>query len=441
MKLTICLQTMGREKYLDQILRSFEGALLDPLVSVVILDNGAPNSVSQRLKVWQENKPDAIRVIRLEENDSRQSGAWHALFSGVEDWVIFPSDDDEFRPEIIMEWQSALTRNPNLVAFASAAAVMDEAGALTGEVRRPALPINSSKIEQISTAFHEPPFHWPSLFFRRSKLPLVLPNSRFAFDWWVGIHLLLAGEVQVTDSIGINYRVHSEQESVLAPLRRKYFEAQVWLEDILRGNQFGDWFHTLNDASKLELWNRMNVTKPIYGDLFFSKSIIEILYKQLLPTMKYSESAIQMTDDYALSHGVLLRDGETKHLMQDFLPLNLLILGNVRLEVDFVTCEDIQVASTLIRGSESATIFRLYCGHSLKRSNGFKFDCSKLHHGDAAINADLIINELTSYFEKRNDFELTLTGGERIMVSILRKWKHRLPKYLKRSLIHLKKKI
>ena len=437
MQLTICLLTKGREKYLEQILRSFEGALKDTAVRFLILDNGSPLSVGQRLQAWQETNAESVKIIRFEVNDSRPSVLWQHLYNNDVDWVIFPSDDDEFKPEIIDVWRDALSRKPNIVAFATSAAVINEKGDLTGDVLIPSAFI-SSGLKRTAGALHEPPFHWPSLFLRLSKLPKELPNSRFVFDWWIGIQLLLAGEVEISESIGLNYRVHPEQESFLAPLKRKYFEAQVWLVDLLASEQFKDWAIGLTDAERIEFWQFVSARKPIYGDPIFSRPVIATLYRELERIMISRESSMKLAGDFALLNAVLLKDGETKNLIRGIPPLTTEDRGNVRFIVQTDVCNEISMAASLIFGTELSEKFSVSCNHSSNGSSEIRFDCSKLFPGYPTINADLLINDLSSFYEKRNDSDFTLTGGERLMINLLRTWKKRLPPFVQRSLKRLK---
>ena len=429
MQLTICLITKGREKYLDPILRSFEGALKDTEIQFLILDNGAPPSVSLRLQAWQRRNATSVRIERLEVNDSRPSVLLHHLYKNEVEWVIFPSDDDEFRPEIIDVWRDTLKRKPNIVAFATAAAVINERGVLTGEVLIPSA-FRSSGLERAAGALHEPPFHWPSLFLRLSKLPKELPSSRFVFDWWVGIQLLLAGEVEISESIGLNYRVHPEQESFLAPLKRKYFEAQVWLVDLLGSEQFKEWAIALTDAERIEFWKFVSKQKPIYGDPNFSRPVLAMLYRELESFMISTESSMTLAGDFALLNAVLLKDGETKNLIPGMPQLVTEDRGNVRIIARSDVCKEISEACELICGTELSEEFYLSCNHSSKGSSQIKFDCSKLFLGYPAINADLLINGLSRFYEKQNDSDFTLTSGERLMINLLRIWKKRLPPFI-----------
>ncbi|TRZ86136.1 MAG: glycosyltransferase family 2 protein [Streptomycetaceae bacterium] len=437
MQLTICLITKGREKYLDQILRSFDGALKDSSVRFLVIDNGSPTLVAQRLQEWQRANSASVDIVRLDVNDSRPSVLLQHLYNLEADWVIFPSDDDEFQPGIIDDWRNALRRRPDLVGFATSAAIINERGDLTGEVLIPSA-FRSSGLARIAWALHEPPFHWPSLFLRLSKLPLELPSSRFVFDWWVGIQLLLVGEVEVSNSIGLNYRVHPEQESFLAPLNRKYFEAQVWLFDLLNTEQFKEWAISLTDDERIEFWQFVTKQKPIYSDPNFSRPVFATLHRELIIKMISPESSMRLSADFALLNGILLRDGETKNLIYGIPQLTMADRGNVRIIAQPDVCSDILEASALIHGSEGSEVFHLSCSHSSKKSSEVRFNCSKLFSGSPVLNADLLINELTNYYGKRIESDFILTSGERIVISLLRTWKRRLPWFIRRFLRTLK---
>jgi hypothetical protein len=437
MELTICLITKGREKYLNSILESFESVLDDPSVHVVIVDNGAPSGVSNRLLSWQRRNPLKVDLMRLEVNEPRPSVLLRSLRDFGVDWVVFPSDDDEFQPEIVTEWRNSLKRKPDLVGLAASAAIMNERGTLTGEVLFPSAMMTVG-LNRIASSFHEPPFIWPSLFMRLSKLPEVLPNTRFVFDWWISIQLLLVGEVEVTPSIGINYRVHPGQESFLAPLNRKYFEGLFWLEDLLHSQEFDNWNSKLDDLARIEFWRLILGKKPIYGDPVFSKPLLATIFRKLTLLMKSSDLSKRIAGSYALSNGVFLKDGETKHLIRDSLAVTQPSLGNIRVQVRPGACKDLTEASKLIVGSEESALFHVYCKHSNRDTTAVRIDCLQFFPSHPELNSDLLINELTKHAESQEDATLTITSGERLMITLQRNWKKKLPASIRMLLRKLK---
>lgn len=438
MILTICLVTKGRELYLEALLDSFQPVMSDSLVKILIIDNGTPNNISIRIKDWAEKYPSSVKIVRFEFNDARPQQTWDVLTQENSDWTVFPSDDDVFCSEIIQIWRDALGNNPNLIAFAPSARVINSLGEVTGEVLNPAGAQHEFKTNQIASAFHEPPFIWPTLFMRISKLPSSVPSSRFVFDWWVGIHLMLAGQIEFSNKVGILYRVHQEQESFLAPLRRKYFEAQLWITDIIENPEFGSWIESLNDEERLEFWTSVMKQKPIYGDPLFYKTVLLIIFRKIFHSMETPFDRGQILLNYALESGTLLKDGEIKN----FLPKNdfdtSFFQGNVRIELHSGGCIGLLTVSKLLLGNENSRSFPVFCSHSSGQSKGIKIPCEDFVPNNSAINSDLVINVLTEFCEFQSEFEFTLTSGERFLVGFLRRWRGRIPQHVQKKFKRLK---
>lgn len=437
MKLTVFLVTKGREKFLDQILNSFE-KLFELDVDFLILDNGAAHSIGTKLKSWQDKNPSRISIVTFEINDSRQSTYWKVLKDNNVDWVVCPSDDDEIRFEIIADWEKALNQNPDIVGFAAAAAIMDENGNLTGEILSPTASRYKTSVERMAGGFYEPPFHWPSLFIRASSLPAVTPNSRYAFDWWLGLRLLIAGTVVTSESIGVNYRVHPQQESFLAPLRRKYFEAHIWINDLANSAEFIEWVQSLSDPERVRFWDLLLKALPIYGDSDFSRPILNTIYMNLVKTSSSAQTAIVLANRYAFSTGVFLKNGEVKNLISQLPSLLNGMEGNIKVSSAPNVCDRINFACEEISSESAIHRYVVSCIHSGKHKGAIEIDCEILHENLNEINADLIVGQITEYLEKSGDLSLIITSGEKILIQTFRKWKSRLPKFLRTYMRTLK---
>lgn len=432
MNLTICLLTKGRERYINQALASFEPFLQDPDVRILLIDNGSEFSIKERLQEWQSKSPQSISLVRFDVNESRPSSLWPTIFNAGIDWVWMPGDDDQLKPDILAEWRAAVYENPNLVAFALSAAVMNEDSSLTGEVLFPQAGFSNSKIEQVVMALHRTPFIWPSLLFRVSKVNPIVPSSRYAFDWWVSINLLMAGDIKTTKSIGVNYRVYSKQESGLAPSRRKHFEGLLCLDDFIKSDVFDHWMHGLDDHERILLWRGMSQREPINGDLTFARPLIFSIARMLMDTALSSSTASQIAGELASENGVFLKKGESVHLIRNSRDS---IIGehpaNIRVTLSVGTCNEVVAASRLLNGPETGQHFKISCKHSRGKTASVIVDCKSLLPGEHAMNADLIINAITSFCEERNDFELLLSSEERAGLLLWRSLKNRLPNKLK----------
>ena len=438
MKLTICLVTKGREKYLDGILDSFQPFLTDQDVQILLIDNGSDALCKQKLATWQSMNTHAVRLFRFETNDPRFSTIWPIILKANIDWIIMPGDDDQLQPGILAEWKRAVAIDPDLVAFASSAAVMNQHGSLTGEVISPTAELSTSKIERIAGALHEPVFVWPSLFFRASKVNPNVPASRYASDWWIGVNLLIAGNVKTTKSIGLNYRAHSSQESNLAPNRRKYFEGSLWLDALIRSNQFAGWVETLNDDERLLLWRTTNHRRPIYGDDYFAQPVAFSLARALMDSAEAPATAKTIASELALLGGVFLRDGESVTLVNDLNPIRGDNPGNIRVTFVNGVCHSVVETCNLMKGGISPREFLVSCAHSKKAAGTILIDCGALVTDNLVESADFIVNAITKACETRGDFEVALSNGERASLLMLRSIKKRLPGKLKIYLRKLK---
>lgn len=427
MKLTLCLVTKGREKHLGQMLESLAPLIADPLNKILIIDNGSRMPAMGVLSAWQDQHSQSVDLVRLEKNESRPTSYWNIVKEYGADWIIFPGDDDVFQPQIVSEWRSAVAKNPKLVAYATSGAIINAAGKLTGEILTPSVDRDKPLAHKIARALHEPPFLWPGLFMRLSKLPLEVPTSRFAFDWWIELQLLIIGEVEVTDSIGINYRVHEQQESSLAPLRRKFLEDQIWMYRFIAGAEFSSWVLTLTDEEKSEFWGQVLSRKPIYGDEMFSAPIILMLVEVLDKSTSDIQLSAQMFGEYALTKGVFLKDGEVKNLLRYSGSIVSILKSNINLRCLSKSCQNLIEGCQMFQSVSSKSTILVGCKHSKTRSSKLILDCSRFFDGKFEINSDIIANEVTSFLENNGDFNLLLSSGERSLVLQLRRWKGYLP--------------
>jgi hypothetical protein len=427
MNLTICLLTKGREIYLSRILDSFEGLFQFSFVKFLIYDNGSNNKCELILREWANINSLRVKYIRVEKNESRFSISWKTIKDNVEDWIIFPGDDDEFNWEIIEEWEQAINTNPNIVAFAASAEVINEKSERSGILLKPDIGESSDKVYTVAKAIHYPPFHWPSLFFRASKISFRIPDSRFVCDWWIGINLLMSGEVVTTNSPAIRYRRHSDQESFLAPLKRKNFEAVIWIGDLLRSLDFKNWLENLSDFEKIIFWKHIRTYLPIYGDNIFGNILLAELFCIIRKSLNNTLFIEEITHDFAMHNGVLLIDTATKNLIPHTDINGKSNFSNFSIEKNTNYCSKIHLAISEINYRPNSPNFTIYCRHSSRLKNGIKIDCTKLKVDDTDFNLDFIVNSITISLEKSGYFNFSITPKERSLISHVRKFKSFLP--------------
>ena len=426
--LTICLWTKGRERYIEEILNSIGDSLRKNEVRYFIFDNGTTPHIHSILRKWHESNSANGFFVRIENNDPRPATLWGELRKRGIDWVVFPSDDDIFCSEIVVEWQIAIERNPKLVGFACSAITIDEDGNQLNRIIHPTLIGLDLEIEKVASSFHEPPFVWPCLFLRISKLPEKLPNSRIAFDWYISLHLLITGEVLSTSKVGLKYRVHNKQESFQAPLRRKFMEAEVCHRQFVDSAEFRSWIRQQSDEEKVNFFRILLNNPPIYGDPIFSISILAQTLSILVELSSSFEAKNVLLSEYAKFRGVLLKDGESAHLIDATIEEKNATLGNVRILPSTQSCLNFVSAADFLTGNRVARTFDVHCNHSRANSKvSIAIDCAKFDSTTPSLNADLIILTITNFLESIGDLNSTLTPGERKLLRMIRRYRNYLP--------------
>ena len=433
MNLTICLVTKGRDKYLDYTLRSFEPFLRDLNTRVLIIDNGSQEPAKGKLSAWSESNSEKVNLVRIEKNDPMPTSWWPIIIESELDWVVFPGDDDELCIDILEELKKALMDDPEMVAFASSLAVMREDGSLTGEILSPRGLSSNSAVEQIAIGLHGTPFAWPGLFFRVSKIDSKVPSSRYIFDWWIALNLIISGSTKVTRTVGANYRVYPGQESNLAPLRRIYFEGALWLADFVESDLFGNWIVNLDDNARINLWHATVKAKPIYGDLIFSWPLVFQISRLLIKSSRSSATASMLVSDFAILNGVFLKSEESRHLISSEGRIDNFISfpSNVSVSFNQSSCDIIKETQNYFTLHSLENHFVVACNHSGAQVGGVKIDCSSLDSNNASMNADLIIEAITLYCEEKGTFQRTISSSDMELILKIRALRKKLPNRLK----------
>jgi glycosyltransferase involved in cell wall biosynthesis len=442
MKLTICLITKGRREFLSNTMSSLNSVLKEEDIELVIIDNGSVDSIRDTLSNWRDQNPSKITLLRFNENQVFPNTWWPLLQNLGVNWVVFPGDDDELNPEIIKSWRAALKVNPKLVAYASSMEVIDSKGKRTGETIYPRALDYSSIEELIALSIHGTPFAWPGLFFNLSVLPKNVPTSRFIFDWWVGFNLILIGDIEVTREIGTKYRVYPKQESRLAPQRRVNFEALIWVTEILNSDVFKMYLNSQSFESKKDLLRKIIEIEPIYGDSYLSNIILFEIYRILQSNLLIENEKTFLFETVASSFGVYLKKGESLHFFDSSIRGKVLLIGNSNITVIPAenSCRKLQDLRTLLGNEEASKKVTINCNHSMKVKSHVFIDCDKLIFGENYINSDLVIGEITRFFEERGYLTNSYNSNEKEVVRIFRKYSNSVPRPLKSLIRRISRK-
>jgi hypothetical protein len=422
---TYCLVTKGRRDYLPSTLKSLEGALLHADVQVVIIDNGCPDDISKMLINWCESSGKKTQYVRFDFNDPTAPRVWNILRDFNVDWVTFPGDDDIVCPEFLQNARDHIKRNKNIKAIGSSLRIIDSDGSFTGQERHPAKYLGD-QIQYLADALHEPPFLFPGLFIKFNEITVPLPYSRYIFDWWLSLNLIVLGPIVTTSEISINYRVHDDQESALAPSRRKYFEALVVISRFLTDDNFENFLRKLSDVEKIQFLRVIASSGPIYGDSEFGRTLYFNLAVKIADSMSSYESYSLLMGELAASNGVLLREGELRSLLGPTHSVLQVARANFWLSFTEDSCKELlEYSKKFFQETPGVTSFLIGCRHS-KKSVAYEVDCNVFKlNPESAI--DLLVVQITEMLELEGKFDFKLSPIERALLMRLRSAKRMLP--------------
>jgi len=423
MDLTICLITKGRAEYIDQLLDSLDPVLKYDWVKILIVLNGVNLEFQTKIESWAVGKA-AVLVEQRIENESRPSYLWTSIRKHVNSWCTFISDDDVFNYEILNEIINVFALNPKLVGIATSVEIIDSAGKVTGEIRNPTHNTDISSGKSFASAIHEPCFLWPSLYFDVSTLPEILPNSRYVFDWWVCLQLLMRGEVATIRSPGIKYRVHGGQEGSIAASKRKYLEALIWFIRLVESEEFKTWIVGLSQSDQLDFWREIHRIKPIYGNSKFSNVLTFSIAEAMIPLVN-NEIKVEILNKLAFSNGVLLKRDESIYFMSGLSLKNN--ISNFRVEFVNGTCSLVTSLSNYFSDTDDLELVKCYCKHSSTQQSGYLVDCDLINSADSHLRADLLTMQLMTSMESEGFFDFTFTPFEIALVKFYRNLKSKIP--------------
>lgn len=421
---TYCLVTKGRRDYLLESLAALSKALKYPDVNVVIIDNGCPQDISEILSKWCVGEAGKATYFRFDINDTSAPRVWNILRNYGIDWITFPGDDDVIDPEFLDHARNIIQADSSVGAIASSMSIIDSSGKPTGQIRKP-FAFSGSRAAYLAHSLHEPPFLFPGLFFKFSEFSQPLPNSRYVFDWWLSLLLVASTKIVTTSEISIQYRVHENQESALAPSRRKFFEAQLVLCRFISSSVFGHFLSSMSDDERYEFSSVLFAKPPVYGDSEFGSPLLTQLIVGLADTMQESENALNLVGDFAAMNGAYLRKGEVQTLLAPNFTPPTNSESNFSLIIAEGSCQELLELSAFYRPLPSRPQFPIGCRHSDNKVQ-YLVDCD-LFRISPETAIDTLIVEITNGLELSGSLDFKLSPLERRVVVLFRYAKKLVP--------------
>lgn len=433
MMFTYCLVTKGRRDYLPSTLETLSAALHYDDVNVIVIDNGCASDITEFLKQWCLKNDEKAKYLRFDVNETSATRVWDTLRGFDIDWISFPGDDDLIHPEFLEILRLELERRPNLAVVAASMEVINSSGTRTGEIRKPKV-FSGSIPTYLAKSIHEPPFLFPALFFKFSLVKGDIPSSRYVFDWWLALNLVALGNILISSEVAIEYRVHSGQESALAPKRRKFFEAQVVISRLIQSSVFQDFISGCSKEEVREFWLEIRRDRPIYQDQEFGNYLFTLIGLKLVDSIEDVALSCEILNELAIENGVLLRHGEVRSVSNRKISDGNGMDSNFKLEQFGKGCPKLaSLISQFNSNSTHTSKFFVGCVHSHKKVD-FLINCEE-DLGSVFWIDELIVN-ITDHLESQGKLSFTLSPAERKLISVARRWKGKVPNTIR---IELKK--
>jgi hypothetical protein len=423
--LTICMVTRGRREHLQEALQGLSSLKLTPNDRILVINNGADEFSTKILNDFVNEKPLERRQVRIEVNDARPSVFWDFVAECKSDWVVFPSDDDIMLSNAIDTWRRCLSRKPDALAFCGSAAVIDVKSKRTGITLKPEIHNFPEESRSLANAFFQPPFIWPALFFKKEFIDLNSCQSRYAFDWWIGISLIAQGKILTTSEEILLYRNHDQQESNLATSSRKYFEAMVWLGRFCRSELFKKWVADQDEDSLLEFWAHIKKYGPVYGDERFGSFVLYQIAEELIAHSSSRIFAASVASDIAFLNHVYFKPNESWHISTKREQVSW--PGNVGLVSGTNLCRKILEIAEVINSSNSANLISICCMHSKSKFEGILVNCELLTSEKLEIKVDMLLSHISSKLDASDGSRAVLSPGEMLAIRIIRALMNKLP--------------
>ncbi len=439
MKLTICLVTKGRYLFLDDALRSYEPFLDTGFVNVVLVDNGADDKSKKLLMDWKNRYPDLVSYFRSDENmPAGTPFFWEKIKSFAPEWIIFPGDDDELVFTVFESFIAALKNTPEISVYGSSAEIMNIDGKISGSIRQPAIHGLSSKAEQLSKSLHEPPFFWPGLFFKFDLIKESVPNSRFVFDWWVGLQLILAGKVLTTSDVGVKYRVHNLQESNQTPSRRKYLEGFHMLLEMINSKEFFGALKFMSIPEVIKLLELSFDEKPLYSQTEYNIPLLSELTYKALSLIESSELQNELLEKYLFAAGILLKRNDLNNFYINSNWKFTRSQGNIEINFANRVCSKLSKSTAVFNGN-STKKYTIACKHSAHTNRSIRVNCDELTGLTIVEVADAILLAISSHLEETGNLVFSTTPFEKSVITRIRRIRSRMPKIIEKNSASIKR--
>jgi hypothetical protein len=415
---------MGREQFIQPLLRSFEAIIQDDNFKILVILNGVSGPIEDIYLEWEKHYPNQVEVVVKKENDAGIAAFLPIIKNVKSEWICFPSDDDLLDVSFFSKWGDLSRGKAEFGVIASGINLIDSEGNSLGINKTPFYDQALSFPENVARSLSECPFLWPGLIIRVNLIPSRGPSSRYVSDWWLGLHLMFNAKVCTLEDFFTHYRVHGGQESNVSSSSRKNFEALIHLGDFISSQSFRTWIDSLELTEMRDFLGFLLKYPPLYSDPNFSSEFISIVTNAIRSTR--SEESIKHLATFvsAYSHGVLVGSSDLRYLGNSLALVNEKpTTFNFNFLIDDGSCTKIKsIPNYFNEVFAQVPVLNFGCSHSRKQRNLLRLDCENLASQRQILDS---LSQLgTEEFNRLGFFDHSVSRFEYVIIKKFRRMKY-----------------
>jgi len=273
---------------------------------------------------------------------------------------------------------------------------------------------------------------------RFAAIPEMVIASRFVFDWWVGLQIVLKDQIESTKSIGIKYRTHEKQESFQTTSRRKNLEGYGMLSSVINSASFNKPLESMTDSDLKELIHLCTIKKPIYAQPEYYNALTKDLAFNIMRAVKDNSIKNEIAEKYILSAGVYTKNNDLETIYTGLDLPSKESKGNLALNFSEGICENLRNVEKLFN-QNSSTKINLSCKHSKFVRKNVIINCKDFIKLNDFEIADMVLLAIDEYFQNIGLLNFTISPFERELIKFYRSLKLKMPNRIKKNLLRMKK--
>lgn len=230
-RVTLCVPTIGRVKYLPETRRSLSEQTFKDL-EILILDNASPHEGAGMIAEWAA-ADSRVQILRSDARLPMFENFNRGIHAAQGEYLAFCHDDDEYAPGFVSRSVAFLDAHPSVGLCGSNLVFIDKDGVVLerrGHARHDSVRSGTSFALRI-LATGRNTIVMPSIFYRKSAIPTEGLDTGLSMHFGDFVFLMRMAENGGIGIVGaelVRIRKHDDQASGGAPMSEQIpFRTQI----------------------------------------------------------------------------------------------------------------------------------------------------------------------------------------------------------------------